>query len=304
MNIFAEIVNNKLLLYSAIAVIFFIAISIILIKKVNDEKEDDDIVDIKKIDGKNSVFDELIEETEKNNSNQLDLDSMIAKMQQDLDAKASEVVEKFETEQEEKSVISYQELMENKKEESVQSIVNDEVEEPIQSIAIDEVAPTDILNSNINQIEYQELNGYQEDTDLLLEKLDNVENMANETINEQVSEKNEPVSRLNMKDEFVEAIKTGNYIEQQDEVTPKENEIIEKEPSKFKATEFISPIYGIQDIKMQYPTIQNMRDFKEKMNRYNKVELDDALDIQNVSREVHQDEDFLNSLKEFRKNLQ
>lgn len=294
MGILTEIINNKLLLYSAIAVVFFIVISIILIKKVSGEKEEEETkVDIKKIEGENSVFDEIIEEKEKSNSNQLDLDSMIAKMQQDLDAKASEVVEKFENEQEEKSVISYQELIGNKKEENVQTII-DEVAQPVDVI------------SSVSDDEYQTIDNYEENTTSLLEKLDNVEKSITSEIVEAPAEIEdiEPVSKLNMKDEFVEAIKTGNYVEEHDLVEDNIEEVSEKEPTKFKATEFISPIYGVQDIKMQYPTIQNMKDFKEKFNRYNKVELDDTLDIQKVDKEVHQDEDFLNSLKEFRKNLQ
>lgn len=292
MGILTEMLNNKLLLYSAIAVIFFIVISIILIKKVSGEKEEEEAkIDIKKIEGENSVFDEIIEEKEKSNSNQLDLDSMIAKMQQDLDAKASEVVEKFETEQEEKSVISYQELIGNKKEENIQTILDNVVE------------PVEMINGTSTD-EYQSIDAYEENTNSLLEKLDNVEkSIASEIVEEPIEIENvEPVSKLNMKDEFVEAIKTGNYVEEHEITSPEE--VIEKEPSKFKATEFISPIYGIQDIKIQYPTIQNMKDFKEKFNRYNKVELDNTLDIQKVDKEVHQDEDFLNSLKEFRKNLQ
>ena len=315
MNIFAEILENKLLLYSIIAVIFFIVVSIILIKKVsdeNDEKDEKVKVDIEKIDGENSVFDEIIEEKEKSNSNQLDLDSMIAKMQKDLDAKASEVVEKFENEQEEKSVISYQELIGNKKEE-------------VSPIEIDKILESEEPSSNLIEDEYVEpikdkaslleetLNSYENEltTSSILNKLniieteleDNKEEMiqeveANTIEPEPVEEEKVFTSKLNMKDEFVEALKTGNYEEKE--------EIINDKPvqSKFKATEFISPIYGIQDIKIQYPTVQNMKDYKENYNKYNKFELDDTLNMKKINNEVHKDEDFLNTLKEFRKNLE
>lgn len=301
MGIFAEIINNKLLLYSIIAVVFFIIISIILIKKVTNEKDEEVKVDIQKIDGENSIFDEIIEEKEKSNGKQLDLDSMIAKMQQDLDAKASEVVEKFENEQEEKSVISYQELIGNKKEEinpiDVTEIISEE--EPSDSILEDKYTEPINIQENIG-----------ENTSSILEKLNILENnIKNEVTMESVETEKEQVvlpTKLNMKDDFVEAIKTGNYEEISNQLEDVEVKPIneEKEQNKFKATEFISPIYGVQDIKIQYPTVQNIKDFKEKINKYNKFELDNTLNMQKVDSEIHKDEDFLNSLKEFRKNLE
>ena len=106
MDFFISIFDNKLLFCSTIAVLLFIIISILLVLRSSKKEESENIVDIEKIDGQDSVFDEIIEEKEKTNRDQLDLDSMIAKMQQDIDAKASEVVEKFVQEQEEKSVIN------------------------------------------------------------------------------------------------------------------------------------------------------------------------------------------------------
>ena len=101
MDLLIQIYNNKLLFFAIIAVVLVITISVILIKKLKKEKIEDSKIDYEKIDGEKSLFDEVLDEKEKSNSSQLDLDSMIARMQKDLDAKASEVVEKFETEQEE-----------------------------------------------------------------------------------------------------------------------------------------------------------------------------------------------------------
>ena len=314
MNILAELVGNKMLLFGIAASVAFIAIAIILIKKfVSEDNEEETVkVEIEKIDGDNSIFDEILEEKEKNNSTQLDLDSMIAKMQADLDAKASEVVEKFENEQEEKSVISYKELIENKKEEvpvvEVNNISDDisetmvstdenyipKKEEVINTIETDNTIDT--YTSNLDENEYLETENL---ASTVLDKLNIIADDTKEKIDSVNTEDTAmEVSKLNMKDEFVEAIKTGKFEEKETKVEDDSNH------SKFKATEFISPIYGVQDIKMQYPTVQNMKEFKENYNKYNKFELDDTLNINKIDKEIHKDEDFLNTLKEFRKNLE
>lgn len=304
MNIFSEIMSNYLLLGSVVAVVFFLIISIILMKKASKKSDDQNRVEIEKIDGATSVFDEILEESQKENNNQLDLDSMIAKMQKDLDAKASEVIEKFENEQEEKAVISYQELIQSKKENDM-SLNHDEKN-------IEESEPADLLMETEHIEPVSEEGIEQSDIKSILSKLNIVENdvaaVSNVSEVESVPSIEEPVnlpSKLNMKDEFVEAIKTGNY----EEINSSEHENIENiekesEPNKFKATEFISPIYGVQDIKIQYPTVQNMRDFKDNYNKYNKFEVDNTVSPKKVDKDDHKDEDFLNSLKEFRKNLE
>lgn len=260
MDLLIQIYNNKLLFFGIIAVVLFIIISIILIKRVSKEKIEDSRIDYEKIDGESSLFDEVLEEKEKNNSNQLDLDSMIERMQKDLDAKASEVVEKFETEQEEKSVISYQELIGNKTENTKVNDIGTKIAEELESI----------------------------DTNIL-------SNVEIEEENEIEPKEETPISKLNKKDEFVAAIKTGEFEDDDFSVEPK---------GKFKATEFISPIYGRQDIKIQYPTVQNMKEFKQPAKNYNKFELEQTLNMEPLNDEIRKNEDFLNALKEFRKNLE
>ena len=95
----------------------------------NRKSENEETIDYEKIDGDNSLFDQILNQDEgvkMTNDGKLDLESMIERMQKDLDAKASEVVEKFENEQEEKSVISYQELVGNKDENTLE--ISDDVE--------------------------------------------------------------------------------------------------------------------------------------------------------------------------------
>ena len=278
MNLLIEIYNNKLLFYGIIAIVIFLIISLILIKRINKENAEDSSIDYEKIDGENSLFDEVAEKDSSivTSDGKLDLESMIEKMQKDLDAKASEVIEKFETEQEEKSVISYQELIGDK------SASNEIVKQEINNVLDDLKMANEVVSieeeNPINTISINKL-----EDDLISET----------TIDEFSNEDEVIMSKLNKKDEFVNAIKNGDYEEEKHE-----------EKGKFKSTEFISPIYGVQDIKIQYPTVQNMKEFKQPARNYNKFELEQTLNMEPLSDEIRRNEDFLKALKEFRKNLE
>lgn len=280
MNFLVDLYNNKLLFYGIIAIILFVIVTIILLKKAKKDSEEE-LIDYEKIDGKNSLFDEVLESKEKNPNKPLDLDSMIEKMQKDLDAKASDVVEKFENEQEEKSVISYQELLNSTKK-----------EENIKEITLNDDLQSD--NTNFNQI----LNEIETSADPEENVIDEYSKLELDNLVDAIEEETaevSPLTKLNKKEEFVSAIKTGDF----------DNDIVNSEPKgKFKATEFISPIYGRQDIKIQYPTVQNMKEFRQPAKNYNKFELEQTLNLEPLSDEIRRDEDFLKALKEFRKNLE
>ncbi len=278
MNFLIGIYENKLLFYGLIFLVIFLIISIILIRRVSKEKIEDSAVDYEKIDGEKSLFDEVAEKDSSivTNDGKLDLESMIEKMQKDLDAKASEVIEKFETEQEEKSVISYQELIGEKStsNEIISTEVNDILDDLKMNNEVSMFEEKDILNT------------------ISIDKID--DELVYETYSDELTTTDEVVaSKLNKKDEFVSAIKNGDYEEEKHE-----------EKGKFKSTEFISPIYGVQDIKIQYPTVQNMKEFKQPARNYNKFELEQTLNMEPLTEEIKRNEDFLNALKEFRKNLE
>ena len=61
---------------------------------------------------------------------------------------------------------------------------------------------------------------------------------------------------------------------------------VKDEPKKFKMSEFISPIYGRIESKLEYPTIPSTKNNKEKKS------------ISELT-----DDEFLNALKAFRQNL-
>lgn len=291
-DFFTNIFNNKLLFFGIIVVIGFVIFTIILIKKANKEEKEASI-DIEKIDGNNSLFDEVIKTDDlKTSDGKLDLDSMIEKMQQDLDAKASEVVEKFENEQEEKSVISYQELVnkENSKtEEKIQNkavYLNDVFDKMDGAHKNTLVAPEVKNDYEITEDNEKYVTDDLKETYVNALELEEKSLLDSQSVADEISDL--VTTNLNKKDEYVNAIKTGDFEE--------------KEHTKFKSTDFISPIYGIQDIKVQYPTVQNIKNFRE--NNYKNIELEQTLNMAPLSEEIKRDEDFLNALKEFRKNLE
>lgn len=303
MDFLLSIYNNKLLFYGIIVVTGFIIFSIFLVKRIDKEKVDDETIDYEKIDGDNSLFDEVMKPNSEivNSDGKLDLEVMIERMQKDLDAKASEVIEKFETEQEEKSVISYQELVGEKKSklENIEPIVNEQPEVASENMETIDIENNDVVKDNLdnnimeNEINTDALEDYNDydKEDYNKEKLQTLLNI-DETNDFDVHDEmiTEESSELNQKDEFVNAIKTGEY---------------NNEPKgKFKSTDFVSPIYGVQDINIKYPTVQNMKEFKQPARNYNKFELEQTLNMKPLSDEIKQNEAFLEALKEFRKNLE
>ena len=67
---------------------------------------------------------EKIEEIENKKENN-ELESLIEQMQQDIEMKPEEVVKKFEEDQEEKAIISYQELVDNVKQGKIDIVEDD-----------------------------------------------------------------------------------------------------------------------------------------------------------------------------------
>lgn len=135
-----EITNTGMIIGSSIVVFLFIIFSIFYIiykDKKRDEEEINDIisnlVDLKPIQEVKGAVTE-VKPTE--------IEEMLAKMQKDLETKPDEIVANFEQEQEEKSIISYQELIKNKTSNKKNSKIETKklpelitkIEEPVEQI--------------------------------------------------------------------------------------------------------------------------------------------------------------------------
>lgn len=148
-----SISTNLLIILSIVIFVLIVACIVYIIykdKKQDREEINDLIDDLVKAKPRKRKKDELITTkievpiggVEKVEDNQkIDLESMLSKMQKSLDMKQEEVVTSFENEQEEKAIISYQELVQNMKEETFQ-----------QDIQINEKAQEDIYESTREQV--------------------------------------------------------------------------------------------------------------------------------------------------------
>lgn len=122
-----NILSNQTAIFSILFIMLFInfgcIIFLVLKEKQDDQLEINDLLEnnedrliknkIEELEEIEAVQDKQLEE------NKREVEEMLMKMQKDLEATPEEVVNTFENEQEEKSIISYQELLDsvNKKQE-------------------------------------------------------------------------------------------------------------------------------------------------------------------------------------------
>lgn len=229
-----NLIITNIYLYICVIIGLIILTSILLILATNERKRrkiKNDFIQAEKIEEELSQ----IEDKPVNN----ELEEILRKMQEDIDVKPEDVVKKFEEEQEEKAIISYQELVDNVKAGKIE-VVDDE-------------------ESDINYVETLNID------------------MNQEPIMEISSE--EPEITPQMVKDVIENISSSS---------------IKEEPKKFKKSDFISPIYGIMDEKLEYPTVKKTENILDIMN---------TRDYNKLTEEIKRQEEFLNALKEFRKNL-
>ena len=214
------------IVFAIIATILFIVVS----NQKNRKKIKDDFVTAEKVEAEL----QKIDETPKSN----ELEELLKKMQEDIELKPEDVVKRFEEEQEEKAIISYQELVDNVKAGKIEVID-------------DEESDTNFVES-LNLVEdYEPINVIEEKTSVTPE----------------------------MVKDAIETISISS---------------IKEEPKKFKNSEFISPVYGVMNEKIEYPKIKKSENILDIMN---------TKDYNELTEEIKRQEEFLNALKEFRNNL-
>lgn len=161
MNTIYNFLLANIYLYICIIIVLIIIATILFIIATNQKNRNkikDDFVEAQRVD----------DELEKIESEQQpnELENILKKMQEDINLKPEDVVKKFEEEQEEKAIISYQELVNNVKAGKIeviddeQSDVNfvenlniDEVSEPIMTVEEDKPTVTpDMVKEAIESI--------------------------------------------------------------------------------------------------------------------------------------------------------
>lgn len=235
MNTIYHFLLANIYLYICIIIVLIIIATILFIivsNQKNRKKIKDDYIEAERVESEL----EKVEETPQSN----ELENILKKMQEDIDLKPEDVVKKFEEEQEEKAIISYQELVDNVKAGKIEVIDDEE--------------------SDTNFVENLNI---EESTEPII---NTIEDSSSKVTPEMVKE-------------AIENISTSS---------------IKEEPKKFKNSEFISPIYGVMDNTLEYPTVKKIETVLDIMNTKDYNELTD---------EIKKQEDFLNALKEFRNNL-
>ena len=189
-----------------IATILFIIVS----NQRNRRKIKDDYVQAERVEAELEKIEEAPQSSE--------LEDILKKMQEDIDLKPEDVVKKFEEEQEEKAIISYQELVDNVKSGKIEVIDDEE--------------------SDVNFVESLEVD------------------LNEEPIIETIEDEEASVTPEMLK-EAIQSISESS---------------VKEEPKKFKNSEFISPIYGVMENNLEYPTVKksetvldimNTKDYKE-----------------------------------------
>ena len=278
-----ELIQNKALFFSVISVLVATIVFIgylIFRERQKDQEEIDEIMSSLVEPKRKTIMEEVEEDKgekmeavqevevkreepvmEVKQDSSLDIEAMLEQMQKDLSAKAEDVVATFEQEQEENSIISYQELVRSLKGEKVSSAKLD-------------VEPVVKVEESVKEIPHTE--------------------------------------QLSM-DTMMEETKT--------------------EPKRFKNTDFISPVYGKMEEHLEYPTVpqfnKNDREIEKELETYesnaesslvskniddflgdfdfdNNIEvnsLEQTLNMKPLSEEVKKNDEFLQALKDFRKNL-
>jgi hypothetical protein len=233
-KIYALIISN-IYLYLCIIIGLIVLTCILSILAANAQKRrkiKNDFIEAEKVE------DELNKPEESVMSNKLE--EILQKMQEDMNVKPEDVVRKFEEEQEEKAIISYQELVDNVKAGKIEVVDDDDV-------------------SDVNYVESLNLNA------------------SNEPIM-QISEDESLVTPQMVKD----AVETINV------------SAVKEEPKKFKKSEIISPIFGVMEENFEYPKVKKSENILDIMN---------TRDYNELTEEIKRQEEFLNALKEFRRNL-
>ena len=190
------------------------------------------IVLVLKNGNKKSVLDTIdeVKVTKINEEEQVTaFEEIIEAMQKDIDSEKENAVELFEQEQEEKAIISYQELL------NAKNKVEDKPEKATASIPVD-------------------------------------------TLNE-LTESETSISRQ--------------------EAAPK---LVTTQETKFTNSEFVSPVFGKMDRNVKN-NVQIQVEATKEYEQYDNHDLEKTLNIEPLTEEIKKNNDFLNALKEFRKNL-
>ena len=234
----------------------------------------------------------------------VDLESMIAKMQEQEQSKLKDAdpVANFEQEQEEKAIISYQELVNAVKTDKKEPINVTNVSSTGDVLSTTTISPRDVVADDkpifIDEVKLPKNDiEFDPQEEVIVEpkpKDNNLENMIE--IDKNVSKTEDSVIKSfdsifttpvqNIEKEVVPELTKEESVKSIVDL-PEKKEV--KNQARFKNSEFISPIYGRQNSNISYPKISSF-----------KYEEDDS--VINISSDVDPNTEFLKTLRDYRDN--
>lgn len=234
----------------------------------------------------------------------VDLESMIAKMQEQEQSKLKDTdpVANFEQEQEEKAIISYQELVNAVKTDKKEPINVTNVSSTGDVLSTTTISPRDVIADDkpifIDEVKLPKNDiEFDPQEEVIVEpkpKDNNLENMIE--IDKNVSKTEDSVIKSfdsifttpvqNIEKEVVPELPKEESVKSIVDL-PEKKEV--KSQARFKNSEFISPIYGRQNSNISYPKISSFRS-----------EDDDS--VINISSDVDPNTEFLKTLRDYRDN--
>lgn len=234
----------------------------------------------------------------------VDLESMIAKMQEQEQSKLKDTdpVANFEQEQEEKAIISYQELVNAVKTDKKEPINVTNVSSTGDVLSTTTISPRDVVADDkpifIDEVKLPKSDiEFDPQEEVIVEpkpKDNNLENMIE--IDKNVSKNEDSVIKSfdsifttpvqNIEKEVVPELPKEESVKSIVDL-PEKKEV--KNQARFKNSEFISPIYGRQNSNISYPKISSF-----------KSEEDDS--VINISSDVDPNTEFLKTLRDYRDN--
>ena len=229
MNTIYNFLMSNIYLYICIIIVLIIIATILYIIVSNQKsrkKIKDDFIEAEKVET----------ELEKVEDSPNELESILKKMQEDIDVKPEDVVKKFEEEQEEKAIISYKELVDNVKAGKIE-VVDDE-------------------DSNINYVENLNI-----EDNSPLPVIDNIEEESKVTP-EMVKEAIENITESSIKEE-PKKFKNSEFISPIYGVM-KEN----LDYPKVKKVENVLDIMNTKDYNELTEEIQRQEEFLEALKRF------------------------------------
>lgn len=175
--------------------------------------------------------------------------------------------------------------------EKIEENKSSELEDLIKKMQQDmETKPEDVVKKFEEEQEEKAIISYQELVDNVksgkIEVTDDEETNINFVENLNVEVENEPIMEVEESEVTPEMVKQA--------ISDISNSSIKEEPKKFKQSEFISPIYGVMDSNLEYPTVKKSENILDIMN---------TKDYNELTEEIKKQEEFLDLLKQFRNNL-